>query len=231
MKMPKHVAIIMDGNRRWAAARGLEPISGHLSGAETLVDIVEEAITIGVDVLTVYSFSTENWARPAEEIDDLMSLFRIYLKKMHHIMLKKNIRFETIGDLTSFPDDLKYIIFETKRATSSGNKITLILALNYGGRDDLKRAFVKMIDDIQSNKLCKSDISEQVISKYLDTHEFADPDLLIRSGGDSRVSNFLIWQIAYSEMYISDVLWPDFTKKNFNDAILEYQRRERRLGG
>lgn len=228
---PKHVAIIMDGNRRWAAKRGLPIIAGHWEGAKNLISIVEEAAQIGIKVLTVYSFSTENWSRPSEEVEGLMRVFETYLIEMRPSMLRDGVKLESIGNLEPFPESVKKAFYETQEATKHGNAITLVLALNYGGRDDLRRAMLKLMTDMEAGKIQKNTLTERMISRYLDTANFDDPELLIRTSGESRISNFLLWQISYSEVYVSDILWPDFTKQDFRFAIKEFQRRERRLGG
>lgn len=228
--VPKHVAIIMDGNRRWAKKKFLPIIEGHRRGAEALTNIIKVASGLGVKVLTVYAFSTENWSRPHYEVTILLDLLKFYLMKERKNMIKNGIRLESIGDLTPFPDDLKKTLVEAKAATSEGDKIQLVLALNYGGRDDLKRAMVGISEDFQAGKLQKGDLTEALISSRLDTMPFGDPDLMIRSGGEKRVSNFLLWQISYSEVFLTDVLWPDFGEADFLQAVLEYQKRDRRLG-
>jgi len=230
-KIPRHVAIIMDGNRRWAMKNGLKTIEGHWKGAEVLSNIVSESIELGVKVLTVYSFSTENWNRSDEEIEGLMTLFSTFLKTKREMLVKNGIKLEMIGDLEPFPENVKEVFCETQEATKDGNTLTLVLALNYGGRDELRRSVLKIIDDVESGKLQKSNLTEECFSTYLDTKDIGDPDLLIRTSGENRISNFLIWQISYSEVYISDVLWPEFSRKDFVEAIGEYQRRERRRGG
>ncbi|MBM3192671.1 MAG: isoprenyl transferase [Chlamydiae bacterium] len=228
--IPRHVAIIMDGNRRWAKKKFLPIGEGHRKGAETLTKIVEVASKLGVKILTVFAFSTENWSRPNYEISILLDLLKLYLLKEKRNMIKNGIRLESIGDLNPFPDDVKKILEETKKETSSGDKIQLVLALNYGGRDDLKRAMRGIAADIKEAKLEKDDVTEELISSRLDTARFGDPDLFIRSSGEKRVSNFLLWQISYSELFLTDVLWPDFGEKDFYEAVSEYQKRERRLG-
>ncbi len=228
--IPRHVAIIMDGNRRWAKKRFLPISEGHRRGAETLTKIIKIASDTGVKVLTVFAFSTENWNRPKVEVSIVLDLLKIYLLKERKNMIKNGIRLESIGDLAPFPDDLKKVLAETKQATSLGDKIQLVLALNYGGRDDLKRAIVKIVEDVEEGLMQKEDITEALISSRLDTSSFGDPDLLIRPGGEKRISNFLLWQFSYSEVFLTDVLWPDFNEEDFAKAVLEYQKRDRRLG-
>lgn len=226
MSAPEHVAIIMDGNRRWAKNQGLPVSAGHFRGAERLTQIVQAASAFGIKVLTVYAFSTENWKRPSVEVKALMQLFKSYLKRQRSSMIKEGVRLNTIGDVSKFPKDVLQVLEETIEATKEGAKLDLIIALNYGARDELKRAIGAMIDD----KISKEELSEDLISSYLDTAKWKDPDLLIRTSGESRVSNFLLWQISYSEVFVTDVLWPDFGEKDLLAAIQEYQKRELRLG-
>ncbi|MDN3507165.1 MAG: isoprenyl transferase [Simkaniaceae bacterium] len=230
LRIPKHIAIIMDGNRRWAARRGLLPIAGHMRGAETLVQIVSAASELGVEVLTVYAFSTENWKRNPVEVEALMKLFKTFIAKQKDSMIKEGVRLDIIGDTTRLPADVKDSFDEVIQATKGGNKFNLVLALNYGGRDELKRAVSAIVDDCLSSKLSKDAINEELISSYLDTSKWQDPDLLIRTSGENRLSNFLLWQISYSEVFLTDVLWPDFSEQNLLEAILEYQKRELRIG-
>lgn len=230
-KVPSHVAIIMDGNRRWASQRELPYMAGHWKGADTLTRIVKAASELGVKVLTVYSFSTENWNRLPEEVEALLELFQARLRSQKQSMVQDGVRLGTIGDIERFPESLKTVLDEVKAATASGNKIDLVLALNYGGRDDIRRATRAIAEDCLSGKLSPNDLSEQIISRYLDTAKWGDPSLLIRTSGELRISNFLLWQISYSEVYVTDVLWPDFNEKNLLKAIMEYQHRQRRYGG
>ena len=229
-RVPKHVAIIMDGNRRWAEKRGLAIEAGHWQGAETLFSIVESSIKLGIKVLTVYAFSTENWGRSNREVESIMQLLQIYLKKMKVKMQKNGVKLRTIGDLNPFSEGLKNILDEVKSATSDGNVIDLVLALNYGGRDDLRRAAIKIFEEVEEGRLQKEEISEAIFSRYLDTAEIGDPDLVIRTSGEKRISNFLLWQISYSEVHLTDVLWPDFTEKDLVKAMKEYNKRDRRVG-
>jgi undecaprenyl diphosphate synthase len=228
--MPKHVAIIMDGNRRWAKQRFLPVAEGHRRGAEVLTKIIEIASNLGVRVLTVYAFSTENWSRSDLEVKILLDLLKFYLKRECKSMVRNGIRLESIGDLSPFPEDVKKTLSQTKEATMHGEKIRLVLALNYGGRDDLKRAMIGIAQDYREGKVLKEDLTESLIASRLDTAPFGDPDLLIRSSGEKRMSNFLLWQISYTEIFLTDVLWPDFEEKNFIEAVEEYQKRDRRLG-
>lgn len=230
-KLPKHVAIIMDGNRRWALRRKSAVETGHFRGADTLATITEAAADIGIEVLTVFTFSTENWRRPKIEVKGLMKLFEIYLGRMTPNMVKNGVKLSTIGDLSPFPKEVIRELDRAKKATEGGERIELILALNYGGRDDLRRAIVQMVEDVSQNKLVKEDVTEEVISSYLDTRGRPDPELLIRTSGEQRISNFLLWQIPYAEVYTTRVLWPDFTKDDLMDAVVEFQERQRRYGG
>ena len=229
--IPEHIAIIMDGNRRWAKQRGYPPIYGHWKGAEVLTDILRFASKLGVKVLTVYAFSTENWSRSPKEIDQLMRLISFYLKKKRKSMIEESVRLETIGDLSRLPDFVRENLMKVKEDTATGSKIRLVLALNYGSRDEIKRAVEKIADDLKREKIVRDQISEELISSYLDTAPLGDPDLFIRTSGEQRLSNFLLWQLSYTEVYLTQVLWPDFKPKDLLAAIFEFQRRERRLGG
>ncbi|MCH9612251.1 MAG: Ditrans,polycis-undecaprenyl-diphosphate synthase ((2E,6E)-farnesyl-diphosphate specific) [Chlamydiia bacterium] len=229
-KVPKHVAIIMDGNRRWARCRNKPVDMGHWYGAERVRDIVNTAALCGVENLTLYTFSTENWARPRAEVQALIQLFDVQLRKMRSEMLENGVRLQTIGNISHFPAHIQNLINETKAATAHCNRIQLILALNYGGRDDLRRAALRAFEDMEEGKLRKSDFTEEVFGSYLDTHGFPDPELLIRTSGESRISNFLLWQLSYAEIYVTDVLWPDFEEEDFYKALEEYGNRQRRNG-
>lgn len=230
-RMPKHIAIIPDGNRRWAKKRLSSIQAGHREGADTLMEIVKAAKELDIEEITFYSFSTENWNRPQEEVMALMVLFSSYLMEQCEEMIECGIRLETIGDLTPLPSFLQQTILGTKEATKECDKISLILAFNYGSRNEICRAFKKLLEDYDLQHLKKEDVNEKTISSYLDTHKWRDPELLIRTSGELRVSNFLLWQISYAEIHVSPVLWPDFTPQHLIDAILDYQGRERRWGG
>jgi undecaprenyl diphosphate synthase len=229
-RIPQHIAIIMDGNRRWAKQRELPHAMGHWEGAEVLTEIVRAASEIGVKSLTVFAFSTENWHRPDEEIEGLMNLFQLYLLRKREMMVREGISLNAIGDLSRLPKSVRDTYFETRKATENCRKINLILAMNYGSRDEIRRAVVKILNDHDQTKFDPETLTEQSISKYLDTSPWGDPDLLIRTSGELRVSNFLLWQISYAEIYITDVLWPEFTPKELLEAVLSYQGRTRRLG-
>jgi undecaprenyl diphosphate synthase len=230
-RIPKHIAIIPDGNRRWAKKRLSSAQEGHQEGADVLMDIVQAAQELDVRVITFYSFSTENWTRPPEEVQALMALFAAYLVGQKDEMVRTGIKLETIGNLCQLPPYLQKVIEETKQATAFCSGIRLVLALNYGGRDELCRAFQAMLDDYDRGRLKKEEVTERVVSQYLDSAAWEDPELLIRTSGELRISNFLLWQISYTEMHVAPVLWPDFRPHHLLDAILDYQKRERRWGG
>lgn len=224
-KLPKHIAIIMDGNGRWAKKKFLPRIIGHTNGVKTVKEIVQCARELNIKVLTLYAFSTENWIRPKEEVTGLMNLLKTYLKSELETMLSNKISFNVLGDISKFSKDLQDEIINVIEKTKDNKEMTLNVALNYGARQELVRAF-KLLQEKNV-----TDITEQDITDNLYTKGMPDPDLLIRTSGEMRISNFLLWQIAYSEIYITDVLWPDFTKEEFYKAIIEYQKRERRFGG
>ena len=230
-RIPRHVAIIMDGNRRWAKKSKLPGMLGHWKGAEAITKIVKSAQELGIKILTVYAFSTENWMRSPDEVEDLIHLFKVYLIRQRENMVANGVKLGSIGDTSRFPQDIRDILEETKLITSHGDKIELVIALNYGGRDDIRRAARAIAQDCIGGKLDPDALSEQMFSRYLDTANWQDPELLIRTGGEQRLSNFLLWQISYSEVYITSVLWPDFNERDLLNAILEYQQRERRMGG
>ncbi len=230
-RMPKHIAIIPDGNRRWAKKRLSAVDHGHREGADNLMEIVKAAKELGVKNITFYSFSTENWHRSSEEVMALMFLFTNYLTEQREEMVQSGIKLETIGDLSAFPLFLYEAVQETKLATQDCHEITLILALNYGSRNEICRAFRMMLNDYEQQILTKEEIDEDMISRYLDTHPWGDPDLLIRTSGELRISNFLLWQISYSEIYVAPVLWPDFMPQHLIEAIIDFQGRQRRWGG
>ncbi len=230
-KSPRHIAIIMDGNRRWAKQRGLPPMLGHWEGAEVLTDVVRAASDMGVKTLTVYSFSTENWLRPEPEIQGLMNIFELYLIRKREQMVQDGVRLDAIGDLDRLPDAVQKAFYDTKKATAHCHKINLVLAMNYGGRDEIRRAVKKIANLHKQGELSEDQITEELIASQLDTAPFGDPELLIRTSGELRISNFLLWQISYSELYTTNVLWPDFSPKTLFEAILAYQARSRRKGG
>ena len=229
--IPKSIAIILDGNGRWAEKRNLPRAMGHKAGCETLEKTVEDCVRLGVECLTVYAFSTENWKRSALEVGALMKLLRFYMVKLIDVANKNNVKAVMIGDESRFEPDIRKGIKKLIEATKNNTGMVFAFAINYGGRDEIKRAVEKIVDDVESGKISKSDISEELISSYLDTKDLPDPDLLIRTSGELRVSNFLLWQIAYSEFYITDTLWPDFDKEELLKAIESYSHRQRRFGG
>lgn len=230
-RVPQHIAIIPDGNRRWAKGKLLLTEQGHRAGADQLMNIVIAAIELGIKRLTFYIFSTENWTRPKREVDAQLRLLEKYLIEQRQRMINNGIRFTTIGDLTPFQDNIHRELRNTIQATANENKINVVFALNYGGRDDITRAIRKIVKEYDQGKLKIEDISEDLVSRNLDTHNNSDPDLLIRTSGELRVSNFLLWQISYAEIYVCDVLWPDFTPNHLLNAVQTFQHRERRLGG
>lgn len=229
--IPKSIAIILDGNGRWAEKRNLPRAMGHKAGCETLEKTVEDCVRLGVECLTVYAFSTENWKRSALEVGALMKLLRFYMVKLIDVANKNNVKAVMIGDESRFEPDIRKGIKKLIEATKNNTGMVFAFAINYGGRDEIKRAVENIVDDVESGKISKCDISEELISSYLDTKDLPDPDLLIRTSGELRVSNFLLWQIAYSEFYITDKLWPDFDKEELLKAIESYSHRQRRFGG
>ena len=231
MVIPNHVAIILDGNGRWAKKKGMPRTYGHVKGCENLEKICSVAKELGVKYLTVYAFSTENWKRSKEEVDALMKLFRNYMKKCIKISRDNKMQVRVIGDPTAFDPDLQEKIKELEEYSSQYDELYFQIALNYGSRDEIKRAVQKMTEDVKAEKLNPEEISEQTISDYLDTKGLPDPDLLIRTSGEERLSNFLMWQLAYTEFYFTDVAWPDFNKAELIKAIEKYNQRDRRYGG
>lgn len=229
-RIPEHIAIIMDGNRRWARQEEQNVTEGHRSGADILLDILKAAKELGVRVVTLFVFSTENWMRSREEVMGLMWLFETYIRKQIPEMVQQRIRFATIGDLSKFPEQVLEAIHDAKAATKECEAMEVVFAMNYGARDEMRRAVAKMIEEAAEGKLNKEEITENKIASYLDTARYPDPELLIRTGGEKRVSNFLLWQLSYAELYITDTLWPGFTPKHLFDAIVEFQKRQRRLG-
>ena len=230
MRVPNHIAIILDGNGRWAKKRGMPRSFGHVKGCENLEDICEVAKELGVKYLTVYAFSTENWKRSKEEVDGLMKLFRNYLKKCIKISQKNNMRVKVIGDITAFDSDIQESIEKLEDFSKDFTDLHFQIALNYGSRDEITRAVNRMLEDQKAGKL-ETPVSEDTISGYLDTAGIPDPDLMIRTSGELRLSNYLLWQLAYSEFYFTDVPWPDFKKEELVKAIEKYNERNRRYGG
>ena len=230
-KVPSHVAIIMDGNGRWAQRRGLPRKMGHVEGCKIVEQTVRDAADLGIDYLTVYAFSTENWKRSEEEVSALMQLFRIYTKKLLKVANEKNVRVIMIGERSRFAPDLIEGLNNLEEKTKNNTRMTFVIAVNYGSRDEIRRGMTRMAQDVKEGKLEPEAITEQIISGYLDTAGIPDPDLLIRTSGELRLSNFLLWQLAYTELYVTDVLWPDFCKAELEKAIDAYGTRERRYGG
>ena len=231
MRVPEHVAIILDGNGRWAKKRFLPRNMGHAQGRKTVERIIEDAFDMGIKYLTVYAFSTENWRRPKDEVDALMKLLRDYLKTCIKRANKNNMRVRVIGDVTGLSEDLREKIEQLEEASKGNTGINFTIALNYGSRDEMIRAMKKMAGDLLAGTLKKEDITEDVFAGYLDTKGIPEPDLMIRTSGEQRLSNFMLWQLAYTEFYFTDVLWPDFKKKELKKAVEYYNGRERRFGG
>ncbi|MGK5594758.1 MAG: isoprenyl transferase [Parachlamydiaceae bacterium] len=229
-KMPSHIAFILDGNRRWAKRSSCGVAEGHRQGADTLMEMIKAAKELGIQVLTLYVFSTENWQRPQSEVHALMWLFESYIRSQIDEMVKTGMYFDTIGDLSKLPTGVNQAIKSAKDATRQCRDIKVVFAMNYGARDEIRRAIKSMLKDYSSAKLKEEEVTEEAISAYLDTKDYPDPDLIIRTGGEKRISNFLLWQASYAELYITDVYWPDFTPEHLYEAISNYQNRDRRLG-
>ena len=230
MKVPQHVAIILDGNGRWAKAKGMPRNYGHAQGSKNVERICEEAWRMGIKYLTVYAFSTENWNRPKDEVDALMKLLRNYMKTCLKTAAKNDMKVRVIGDIEPLDEDIKKRIGELEAATVDNGGLNFTIALNYGSRDEMTRAARRMAQDCADGKLDPDKIDESVFESYLDTHGIPDPDLMIRTSGEQRLSNYLLWQLAYSEFYFTDVPWPDFTKDELVKAVEEYNHRHRRFG-
>ena len=231
MVIPNHVAIILDGNGRWAKAKGMPRTYGHVKGCENLEKICSIAKELGVKYLTVFAFSTENWKRSKDEVDGLMKLFRNYMKKCLKIARDNKMRVRVIGEPSVFDADLQARIQELEEYSSQFDELHFQIALNYGSRDEIKRAVQDLAGDVKKGVLDPDQITEDTISAYLDTKGLPDPDLLIRTSGEERLSNFLMWQLAYAEFYFTDVAWPDFNKAEFEKAIQKFNQRDRRYGG
>jgi undecaprenyl diphosphate synthase len=230
-KVPHHIAIIPDGNRRWAKKQFKDIIFGYSHGAENLITIVQAARELGIKVLTSWGFSTENWKRPKEETDTLMQMMEKYLIENLPKLLANSIRFNVIGRLENLPPSLQKVIEETKAATEGCCELDLVFALDYGGRDELCRAIKKIATDCCQKKITPDDLNEEIIGRYLDTWRWPDPDLIIRTSGERRLSNFLLWQSSYTEFFIEEAMWPSFSPKHLLSAILDFQARDRRKGG
>ena len=230
-EIPKHVGIIMDGNGRWAKKKMLPRVLGHRQGAKTLDKLLNDARGMGIEHITVYAFSTENWSRAEEEVKGIMGILREYINKYFRDYANSDFRVDSIGDLSRLAPDLQEDIAKLKEASKDKTGIHLTIAMNYGGRDEIKRAVQKIAQEVKEGKLATEDITEETISNHLDSAGTPDPELIIRTSGELRTSNFLMWQSAYSEYYITDKLWPDFTIEDLKEAIESYQNRERRFGG
>ena len=230
-KLPQHIAVIMDGNGRWAQRRHLPRIAGHRSGVQSARAVIETCAKLNIPALTLYAFSMENWRRPKAEIDFLMRLLREYLRKELPVIHRNNIRLMVIGRPDQLPDAVRADVERAMQQTAGNSGMRLAVALNYGGRAELVDAFNRILDRVRSNGLAGARVDEEMISQHLYTAGLPDPDLLIRTSGEMRVSNFLLWQIAYAEIYVTETLWPDFTRAQFFEALLDFQKRERRYGG
>lgn len=228
--LPNHVAVIMDGNGRWAKQQGAARIFGHRNAIGAVKDITEACAEIGVKYLTLYAFSTENWGRPKDEVAGLMELLVNTLQKELKTLLKNNVRLITIGGIDHLPMAAQKNLMEAKEATKANSGLTLLLALNYSGRWEITKAAMAIVEAVESGKIERSSIDESLFSSFLDTAGIPDPELVIRTSGEMRISNFLLWQMAYSEFYFTKTLWPDFGKENLYEAICDYQKRERRFG-
>ncbi len=228
--IPQHIAIIMDGNGRWAKKRALPRVAGHHEGVNSVRDIVEASGQIGVKYLTLYTFSTENWKRPQDEVSILMRLLLSSLRDECDNLHKNNVRLRTIGDFSALPADVQDEFLDAIELTKNNTGLTLVLALSYSGRWDLNYAMKKIAELVKTGELKPEMITDEIISRHLSTKGIPDPDLLVRTSGELRISNFLLWQLAYSEMYVTDILWPDFRRKQLYDAIESFQNRERRFG-
>lgn len=228
--VPAHVAIIMDGNGRWAGRRMLPRVEGHRAGAKSVRVVVEESRRLGIKYLSLFAFSTENWQRPADEVDSLMKLFVQYLESELALLIKNDIRLRAIGDLSRISSPVRQRLEQAIEKTASGRSLDLILALSYGGRDEIVRAAKAIAQEVKEDRLSVAAIDEQVLRQHLFAPDVPDPDLLIRTSGECRISNFLLWQLAYAEIVVSEVLWPDFGKEEFLRCLAEYSTRERRFG-
>ncbi|MCI9315916.1 MAG: isoprenyl transferase [Lachnospiraceae bacterium] len=229
-KVPNHVAIILDGNGRWAKSKGMPRNYGHVQGAKTVEVICEEAYRMGIQYLTVYAFSTENWSRPEDEVSALMGLLRNYMKTCLKTAAKNNMCVRIIGDKTRLDEDIRNRMEQLEQATRDNTGLHFQIAINYGGRDEIVRAVRRLADDVAEGSLRAEDITEDKIGSMLDTHDLPEPDLLIRTCNEQRISNFLLWQLAYTELYFTPVAWPDFSKEELEKAVEAYNKRDRRYG-
>ena len=230
-RLPRSVAVIMDGNGRWAESRDLPRFEGHRVGAESVDELVTLATRLGIECLTLYCFSTENWKRPAEEQSLLFELLECYITEQTPKILRENLRFRVIGDISALPGSARVRLAETIEAARDNTGTTLCLALNYGSRQEITRAVRSLAEDVAAGRLNAADVCDEAISVRLDTSAMPDPDLLIRTAGEMRLSNFLLWQISYAELYVTDVRWPDFRAAAFADALRSFASRDRRFGG
>ena len=231
LEMPRHVAIILDGNGRWAKAKGMPRNYGHVQGAKTVETICEEAYRMGIQYLTVYAFSTENWSRPQDEVDALMKLLRSYMKTCLKTAEKNRMCVRVLGEKSRLDEDIRKRILELEEATKNNDGLHFQIAINYGGRDEIVRAARKMAEEAVQGRLKPEDITEKALDGFLDTAGVPEPDLLIRTCNEQRISNFLLWQLAYTELYFTPVAWPDFTKEELVKAVEAYNDRDRRYGG
>ncbi len=230
MPMPEHIAIIMDGTGRWAKKRGLPRLAGHQRGAETVRKIVKSCQALGVRYLTLYAFSSENWKRPATEVADIMGLFRLYLRRELNELHNNNVRVRFIGSRDGLADDIIDLIEKTEEKTRNNSSLNLVMAVNYGSQNEIVQAVRKIAGDIEAGRLSAQDVTEECFSRYLETADIPNPDLVIRTSGEKRLSNFLLWQAAYAELEFVDVNWPEFTRECLEGVIRDYQSRERRYG-
>ncbi|HZW68201.1 MAG TPA: isoprenyl transferase [Pseudogracilibacillus sp.] len=229
--VPNHIAIIMDGNGRWANRRGLPRVAGHKEGMDVVQKVVRTAVHYNIKVLTMYAFSTENWKRPKPEVEYLMRLPKMFLNVYLPELIEQNVKINIIGELEALPKHTKKVVLHAMEKTENNTGLLLNFALNYGSRNEIITAVEKIIDDVEAGNITKDAITEEVFTNYLYTNSFSDPDLIIRTSGEQRLSNFLLWQSAYSELWFTDTLWPDFTAEKFEEALYEYQSRIRRYGG
>lgn len=229
-RLPRHVAIIMDGNGRWAKQRGFQRAFGHQHGVQSVRDVTEAAAELGIDYLTLYAFSTENWNRPKQEIDALMALLVETIEKETPTLQKNNVRLMSIGELEQLPETTRKRFERCMSETAANTGLKLVIALSYSSHAEIVWAIKRIAGDVKTGLMSVDDIDERLVSDYLMTSGMAEPDLLIRTSGELRISNFLLWQLAYTELYFTDVLWPDFNKEEFYKAIVDYQHRERRFG-
>lgn len=229
-RLPRHIAIIMDGNGRWAKEHGHDRLYGHYHGVESVRNIVEGCAELGIEYLTLYAFSSENWERPEYEVEGLMELLVSTIRKEIESLHKNNIRLQVIGDFDTLPENARTQLSEALEITANNKRLTLLLALSYSGRWELLNAVKNIVSDVKKGNLTEEEINQEVFEKYLCTRGFPDPELMIRTSGEYRISNFMLYQLAYTELYFTAVRWPDFRKENLYEAILDYQERERRFG-